>query len=560
MSGFQQGLSGVNGAAQQLDVIGNNVANASTVGYKSSAAQFADMYANSVNLSANSGVGIGVANANVAQSFTQGSLTSTSNPLDIAINGNGFFRMVASTTDQTPLYARNGQFQLTKDGYINNPTEKGALLTGWAQGVTGGDPTPLQINTANIPATQTTKVTTSLNLDSRNSTPTTSPFSATDPTSYNSTTGVTLYDSLGNTYNAQTYYVKNPASNGTTTWDVYTTVDGTAYPAAGTAAETTYNANNLNLSSSAAVITPASPFLGTTAGTDYNNVHQTVVYDSTGTATTLNTFFVKTSATTWKVYGSTGTTLPGTILNAGAALGTLTFDSTGALTSSTVANPQLGGSFSTNGIAMDFTGSKLSTGAFSDTVTQNGVATGGTAQARTGQLTFNSSGLMTSSSMANLQLTPRAGASFAPAGIALNYTGTTQTGAAFATVAQAQDGTAPGVLSGFNIGQDGVITGSYSNSQTKALGTVLLVNFANPNGLQSRGNNLYGATAAAGVPLIGQPTAGGLGALQSKQTESSNIDLTSELVGLIVAQRVYQANAQSIKAQDTVLQSVIQIA
>ena len=100
---FQQGLSGLNGAAKSLDVIGNNVANASTVGFKQSQTQFADMYANSMNRSGNSPVGIGVTVANVAQQFTQGNITSSNNPLDIAINGDGFFQLAASSSDLSPM-------------------------------------------------------------------------------------------------------------------------------------------------------------------------------------------------------------------------------------------------------------------------------------------------------------------------------------------------------------------------------------------------------------------------------------------------------------------------
>jgi len=115
---FQQGLSGLNGASKSLDVIGNNVANASTVGFKAGQAQFADMYANSVNRSGNSPVGIGVMTATVRQEFNQGNVTTSNNPLDLAINGDGFFRMQANQQDASPMYGRNGQFQLDKDGYI----------------------------------------------------------------------------------------------------------------------------------------------------------------------------------------------------------------------------------------------------------------------------------------------------------------------------------------------------------------------------------------------------------------------------------------------------------
>ncbi|MFJ3058424.1 flagellar hook protein FlgE [Herbaspirillum sp. NPDC087042] len=424
--GFQQGLSGLNGASKSLDVIGNNVANASTVGFKQSQAQFADMYANSMNRSGNSPVGIGVTVADVSQQFTQGNITSSNNPLDIAINGDGFFQMAASPTNLSPMYGRNGQFQLDKNGYIVNPSENGANLMGYAAGVTGGDPVPLKIDTSSIPATTTTTINTKVNLDSRVTVPTTTPFKSTDPTSYNNSTGVTVYDSLGNPYSVQTYYVKNAPTGTppTTNWDVYATVNGTT--------------------------------LTTTAG--------------------------------------------GTVP---LKLGTMTFDSTGTLTA--------GGA-----MTIDLTSAG----------TNPGIAAGGGNFAST---------------------------------IALSYTGSTQTGSAFVNLAQTQNGMPPGTLSSFSIAADGTIVGSYSNQQTKNLGSVVLVNFANPNGLQPLGNNLYQASAAAGSPLVGKPTTGTFGTLQARAVEDSNVDLTAELVNMIVAQRVYQANSQTIKVQDTVLQTLVSL-
>src|SRR6476620_10239417 len=123
---FQQGLSGLNAASKSLEVIGNNVANSSTVGFKGSQAQFADVYAISLSGGGSSQVGIGVKVSKVSQQFSQGNITASNNPLDIAINGSGFFRM---DSNGSVTYARNGQFELDKNGYIVNAT--GAALTGY---------------------------------------------------------------------------------------------------------------------------------------------------------------------------------------------------------------------------------------------------------------------------------------------------------------------------------------------------------------------------------------------------------------------------------------------
>ncbi len=130
---FQQGLSGLNAAAKNLDIIGNNVANSNTVGFKQAEAQFADVYANSLTGSGGSQVGIGTKVAAVVQQFSQGNVTATENPLDVAINGAGFFRL--SDNGGTITYSRNGQFHLDSTGYVVNST--GARLTGFTANAGG---------------------------------------------------------------------------------------------------------------------------------------------------------------------------------------------------------------------------------------------------------------------------------------------------------------------------------------------------------------------------------------------------------------------------------------
>lgn len=123
---FQQGLSGLNAAAKNLDSIGNNVANSTTVGFKQSQVQFADVYANQLSGSEATKIGIGVRIAAVTQQFTQGNITATNNPMDIAINGGGFFRM---DSNGSISYQRNGQFKIDSNGYIVSPG--GGRLTGY---------------------------------------------------------------------------------------------------------------------------------------------------------------------------------------------------------------------------------------------------------------------------------------------------------------------------------------------------------------------------------------------------------------------------------------------
>ena len=214
---FQQGLSGLFAAAQNLDVIGNNVANASTVGFKGAGAIFADVYANS--LAAGGGPGIGVSVAAIQQNFVQGNVKTTSNPLDVAINGQGFFRL---DTNGTVTYSRNGQFHLDKDGFVVNAT--GSKVTGYGIDASGNivvsNATPLQVSMTPLKAQATATADIGLNLDAREPI-IAAAFDPTDAKTYNKATSMTVYDSHGNPHAFTTYYVKTAAN----TWAVYG-VDG----------------------------------------------------------------------------------------------------------------------------------------------------------------------------------------------------------------------------------------------------------------------------------------------------------------------------------------------
>jgi flagellar hook protein FlgE len=229
--GFQQGLSGLNVASKNLDVIGNNVANASTVGFKNGQAQFADVFAASLQGAGSTPVGLGAKVATVVQQFTQGNITSTNNPLDLAINGGGFFRM--SDISGAVSYSRNGQFQFDKNDYIVN--SEGLRLNGYAASsgvIQTGAPVPIQLDRADI-SPQATGTATSgvsgiealLNLDSRKGVPTVGVFNPANPQSYTDSTSLAVYDSLGNPHTYTMYFVKTAAAN---TWDVHSTVTDTA--------------------------------------------------------------------------------------------------------------------------------------------------------------------------------------------------------------------------------------------------------------------------------------------------------------------------------------------
>ena len=458
--GFQQGLSGLNSSAKALDVIGNNIANSNTVGYKTGQAQFADVFASSLSGSGAAPVGLGSKIGAVVQQFTQGNVTSTNNPLDVAINGGGFFQM--DDGQGGTLYARNGQFQLNKDGFIVNAQGnqlKGVMAD--ANGVlqTGSPPTPLRLFDPTKSLSGKPQVTgydaagsgkgvqVNANLDAREAVPTV-PFdpaaTAPVPESFNKSTATTIYDSLGNPHTYSLYFVKtDPAvapapGNQANAWSVYATVTNPA---------------------------------GTTPAVSALGLQQTMVYSTTGS--------IK------YVYDGAGT---------------MTYD-VGAI-------PPIG-TYPMENI----------------TATELGNAAGVT------DMKFK-----------------------------VDFTGSTQYGSTFAVNALLQDGYSSGTLAGFNIGTDGTVQGRYTNGRSEAVGQVILASFRNPQGLQPLGNNVWAVTPQSGDAITGIPgSSGQYGPLQSAAVEDANVDLTAELVNMITQQRVYQANAQTIKTQDQVLQTLVNL-
>jgi flagellar hook protein FlgE len=421
---FQQGLSGLNAAVKNLDVIGNNVANASVVGFKGSQAQFSDVFASALGASGASEIGIGAQVETVAQRFFQGNITVTNNPLDLAINGTGFFRM---SDNGTITYSRNGQFHSDHNGYIVDSDNR--RLTGYSVDATGKvlatAPVDLQVSTADIAPSATTTFTTGLNLDAREAVLAPAGFDVTDPTTYTSSTSGRIYDSLGNSHVFTLYFLKTAPN----AWEAYATVDGAA--AAGGAP------------------------IGVTVG--------------------------------------------------GGAFHAMSFSGTGALVSA--AAPV--------SISVDLDAIAAAQGSVNSAMS--------------------------------------------PLDFSLDLSSVTQFGIGFSVNSLSQDGYTSGRLSGFSVAGDGVIQGHYSNGQNKALGQVVLASFNNPQGLTPLGRNQWQETTESGLPIVGAPLSGSLGALQAGAVEESNVDLTAELVNMITAQRVYQANAQSIKTQDAVLQTLLNL-
>ena len=528
------GVSGLQNNQLMMDVIGNNIANINTIGFKASQATFSEAFAqtlqNASAPNANNGgsnaiqVGLGVGVNSVDSVFTQGTLESTGVSTDLAIQGNGFFAVNVNGTTQ---YTRVGTFQLDACGQLVDPGT-GAVLQGTlasASGVVspGTQLQNLKINMDQIsPAKATTSVDLAGNLDA------TATVANADLTgNIDSGTAVggtvnqqfTVTDDFGATHNVTMTLTKTAAN----TWSVATADSagtvaggtGTATFDAATGALVSFTPANITLTptnnSPAISVDITSTGLTQTAGAstfaadlskaaDSTNASVTV-YDSLGNAHSLSVKFTKTSTPnewTW---------------------------------SADVPNPA--------------------------------TITGG----QTGKIDFNADGTLKSftydDGSSALKFNPKDGASAMSvdlsAGTANAFGGITQTSGTSTISPQSQDGYASGSMNGITIDQGGNIQATFSNGQTATLGQVDIATFNNPTGLTTTGGSLFSASANSGSATITPAGGASNSTIVSGSLEESNVDLAQEFTNMITAQRGFQASARVITVADQFLDEIVSL-
>jgi len=245
---FRIALSGLNAATADLNVTANNIANVNTPGFKRSRAEFSDLFAVSPYGLAKNEIGAGVKVSGISQQFAQGNIDFTDNSLDMAISGEGFFTL---SRNGAHVYSRAGNFSVDRNGYVVNNTGDRLQAFPAVPGLPGAAPTfntgalgDLHLSVADAPPSATQNATVGTNLPANATAPTVTPFSATNAQSYNQSTSMSFYDSLGVEHTATFYYVKTANPN---EWQMYSTVDGTAVG----------GANTLQYDTSGALIAPA---------------------------------------------------------------------------------------------------------------------------------------------------------------------------------------------------------------------------------------------------------------------------------------------------------------
>ncbi|MEQ6884810.1 flagellar hook-basal body complex protein [Salicola sp. Rm-C-2C1-2] len=644
---FNIALSGLNAAQTDLDVKGNNIANASTTGFKRSRAEFGDLYSSGLQNLGDTSAGDGVSVQNTRQLFQQGNLTATNNGLDMAIDGEGFFVLDGANGERQ--FSRAGQFGVDEQGFVTN--NQGARVQGFQateDGEVGDVRGDLEVNTENLAPKSTTNVAANLNLDSRENVLRVdqtlieangdqidelesgsignvgfdqTDWTVTDPEGNNSTFSTVDNSSAANiaasfasesgvsaTANSQAtlsnlnnqdagdtlkltlsdgggsfnYNIDGSSSlqdiaddinadgsialnaqagggdltladnegrnieveltgGGTTELDLESQGPDTGPKNLDTTGPVTVFGNleftvqdGFDLAANNAQI-----LSGSETGTSdiqnafdpndsntYNHSTSTTIYDSLGNPHEMTQYFVKQSQVgnpdnSWKSY----------------------VEVDGELVGNTQDNPD-----GTDGFDLVFQNNGSLDTAQSDDVLINDWVPKDSSGNPNGAAGPNNG-------VEEPPLPPESSSS----NFVLDYTNSTQVGSEFAINDLQQNGFATGRLTGLDVSEEGVIQARFSNGESQALGQVALANFRNNEGLAPVGDTSWVETFESGDAVISRPNTGPLGAIQASSLEESNVDLSEQLVGLITAQRNFQANSKTIETSDQITQTIINL-
>ena len=550
---FGISVSGIKNSQKHIDVTSNNISNTNSYGFKKSRAEFADVYANSVFTNSKTNSGMGVQNTVVSQQFVQGALSGdTGNPLDMAIQGNGFF-VLEGPGSNAQTFTRNGAFQINKEGYV--VTAMGDFLQGWdvnPDGTTtsldlsnthniklpadtgapqmstnvsigvnlpadkapsvpqGADPDPWDQNNGKIDANaakygvlrgENGQVLQAAQADQAKVKQYFLNFDHNDASTYTASTSQTIHDSLGRAHTLTYYMIKtgpDADKSNNTNWVVIPYVDGKPADVA-----------------------------GDPAGKWDNNPVAVTVPDGKSKDSGANFFGFQL---TFNASGEVIKRIPSKVelVNFGA-------------------NDVNVGDPLKNSLRHKFFGYP-----------------GGAAGSVPGKEdpTFEPHG----NGKAPLykgdgSLHTAIGQGVDPHQHLNIQFGATQYGSSNFSVSQAptNDGYATGILIGMSVDENGIIQCEYSNGQVKNIAKVAMADFANQQGLTKIGDTQWKQSNASGEAIAKEANSGSAGSIKGSNLELSNVDLTNELVELITAQRNYQANAQSLQTQNTVMDSILNI-
>jgi flagellar hook protein FlgE len=509
MPSFYIPLSGLDADNTALNTIANNLSNMNTTGFKAQTTNFSDLFFQEIGTTGSGDEiqgGTGVQVASNTTDFSTGSISSTGDSTDAAINGSGFFVLDNSGSQ---LYTRDGSFQLSSSGQLESSGGLSVMGYGAVNGVinTNGGLTDINIPTGQVmqpAATGNFSITANLNSASAVGATTTSQ--------------VSIYDSLGQSYEANVAYTKT----GPNTWSYGITVPDTISPVTNAATNTT----TFNFGS-----------VGTAGGATLATVDPATNLTITGNTA---------SGTTATITAPT-VTAGQSIASYMAALQTQL--TTAGITGVTIANP--GG-----GNSLTITGATATAGS----VVQDPVASA----VSTGTLTFDSSGNLVSPAT-NVGGITFSGLSDQASPLKMTWDlfgssgagNISQTVAASSTSATTQNGYASGQYQSFAVAADGTVSVSYSNGQSKNVGQVAIATVSNEQGLVAVGGSNYQTTTASGSAAVGIAGDSGRGSIQGSSLEASNVNISAEFSDLIIAQRAFEANSKAVTTFDSVTEQAI---
>ena len=613
------GISGLASAGKQLDVIGNNIANVNTVGFRSGKIHFGDILSQSVTGGASAGmqVGRGVEVVGITTQFTPGSFETTGNATDLAVDGDGFF--VVKDADGGEYYTRAGAFSLDNVGYlvdINGYKVQGYNLTG------SYPETPLDISLAAVQSnpSPTTEISIGTNLDA--ATVTGGTFNASQ----------TVYDTLGGTHSLKVTFQKTEGNGvwGAESYLSYIEADGSQdYQAA------SQDYCGVKFDSTGVLEKIYKGEVGTVTNTGAGAA--TAVVDRPGQVPHSGTLLLTRGAdeTKWTITDKGGYTSPA-VISADASTVEICLDGTSStkadltlsltgvwVAGDTLTVPLTGCEAGTglvtpldpndtatavlNNSAKFVTGNSnaitLTRGATADTwdfavAGDDGDYTDATILSSTDtEITISLDGTtetditLTMTGTYNpadtLDFSLVAGNGTTPTDIELTFGGIKETDAEIGSEADrgmvswdlegttaevvtgyastsvintlVHDGYSSGTLKSISVRQDGTISGFFTNGQTSDIARIALAKVANTSGLKRMGKNLFSATVESGSAVINRPGSAGLGDISPNSLEMSNTDIATEFINMITAQRAYQASAKIVTVTDQMMAELMNI-
>jgi flagellar hook protein FlgE len=589
-SALFSGISGLGTLGNSMTVIGDNLANVNTVGFKASRVTFQDALSQSVATAAGTAqVGRGTSLADISSSFAQGSFESTDSTTDLAIGGEGFFVVRDPNSPEDHYYTRAGEFRFDKDGNFVNP--EGYIVRGWAlnpsTGEDQGSITDIVLQSFTSSPSKTDQITLITNLDADANSKSATLREAWDganasnqyigDSAYEYQTTVKVYDSLGSTHDITIYYDKgsgstyeyivvcNPDEDNRQGLGLVSADTGLGMLGSGTI--------TFNEASGAIQGITFSRFIGDSPGMDVTDTSglatstsSPTLYHNLDETPTAATYGFRVQAGAGGTVGTDAITIewdddggvgygdgsftiaanytPGTILDStdGAPTGMELSFTAGTLVATETFEATVAAG-DADDLTSAYTWADISTAQLSNDgyFELNADFLGGINTGMDVEIDFGSSYNTASTSWENDSLS------------------TTQYSSASTTTLQSASGYGAGDLQSVNVGTDGAITGQYSNGQVIPLYRVVLAKFQNNQGLFKVGGNLFRETRLSGDPLTGRPGNSGLGSVSPNSLEQSNVDIATEFVKMITTQRGFQANSKIITVTDQMLAELINL-